>query len=319
MDETEKKLIILERILKRIYTRASKEMRESWDKAMQELQKEGKPLFDAIEAAKTEDEKKKAEKAYKAFLRDKTLANTYFKNMVSVLCENPLHLNQTAVQYINDALPEIYAINYNSVKDAIPFRGYSFNLVNAETVKRMSKKVENLLPYKVVNGRKDIRWNKNKINRELLQGILQGESIPEIADRFEKVMDMNRESAIRNARTTVTSTQNKGRINSYQRLEDEGLQVRKRWDATLDSRTRRSHGMLDGKTVKIDEKFSNGLLYPADPNGKPSEVYNCRCRMNADFGQKRGKARMARDKDGKSVEVPMMTWEEWIEWRESND
>jgi hypothetical protein len=36
---------------------------------------------------------------------------------------------------------------------------------------------------------------------------------------------------------------------------------------------------MDGEEVELDEKFSNGLRFPGDPNGAPSHIYNCRCRM----------------------------------------
>ena len=57
------------------------------------------------------------------------------------------------------------------------------------------------------------------------------------------------------------------------------------WSATYDDRTRASHLMLDG--TKRDENgvfgadfLSTPLRYPADPNGDPEEIYNCRCRLN---------------------------------------
>lgn len=51
----------------------------------------------------------------------------------------------------------------------------------------------------------------------------------------------------------------------------------KQWDAALDSRTRDSHARLDGEIRELDEKFSNGLMFPGDPSGRPEEVINCRC------------------------------------------
>ena len=51
--------------------------------------------------------------------------------------------------------------------------------------------------------------------------------------------------------------------------------------ATVDDRTRPSHVDLDGERVPVGEKFSNGLRYPADPDGDPEEVYNCRCTLIA--------------------------------------
>lgn len=56
-----------------------------------------------------------------------------------------------------------------------------------------------------------------------------------------------------------------------------GADVVKQWDAALDGRTRDSHRMVDGEIKELDEKFSNGLMFPGDPNGSAAEVVNCRC------------------------------------------
>lgn len=58
-----------------------------------------------------------------------------------------------------------------------------------------------------------------------------------------------------------------------------GIELRKQWMATLDSRTRDSYRELDGEKADIDGRFSNGLRYPGDPTGPASEVWNCRCTM----------------------------------------
>lgn len=59
------------------------------------------------------------------------------------------------------------------------------------------------------------------------------------------------------------------------------VNIRKKWVATLDGRTRPSHQEIDGKIQELDDEFSDGLQYPGDPNGYLSEVYNCRCTMVA--------------------------------------
>ena len=92
---------------------------------------------------------------------------------------------------------------------------------------------------------------------------------------------MNKSSAVRTARTAVTGAQNAGRMDSYVAAEKMGIKVRKEWLATLDGRTRHSHAMLDGKVVDKDKKFENGCMFPGDPNGPASEVYNCRCALIA--------------------------------------
>lgn len=58
--------------------------------------------------------------------------------------------------------------------------------------------------------------------------------------------------------------------------------VRKEWNAILDSRTRETHAELDGEVVGIDEYFNVGgykMLYAGDKdNGAPPEEFmNCRC------------------------------------------
>lgn len=57
---------------------------------------------------------------------------------------------------------------------------------------------------------------------------------------------------------------------------EEGVK-RHKWVTKKDERVRASHAKLHNQIRKIGSKFSNSLLYPLDPNGKPEEVINCRC------------------------------------------
>ena len=73
--------------------------------------------------------------------------------------------------------------------------------------------------------------------------------------------------------------------------------------ATRDERTRESHAQLNGVRVDVNEKFPNGLMYPADPDGEPAEVYNCRCKVVAYFPNH------SKDRGtGKTVE----TYKKWL-------
>ena len=193
-----------------------------------------------------------------------------------------LNVNQTAIAYINGELPEVYAMNYNAIENAVDgVGGYSFTLVDADTVRNLAVTDTSLLPYKKIDPKKDIPWNMKKINAETLQGILQGESMDKIAKRLRNVQEMNETQAIRSARTIVTGAENKGRQDSYARAESDGIILQKEWIATNDSRTRHSHAVLDGAIVDQDKKFDNGLMYPGDPDGRPEETWNCRCTVAA--------------------------------------
>jgi hypothetical protein len=63
--------------------------------------------------------------------------------------------------------------------------------------------------------------------------------------------------------------------------KDLGISMQKQWVATLDARTRRAHGAMNGVQVGIDEDFSmpNGSLmaYTGDSRGGAANVVNCRC------------------------------------------
>ena len=78
----------------------------------------------------------------------------------------------------------------------------------------------------------------------------------------------------------TTAAENAGRIDSYKNLEKQGVVQKKVWIATPDDRTRESHLEIDGEEVGINQEFSNGCMFPGDPDcDDPGEVLNCRCSM----------------------------------------
>lgn len=82
----------------------------------------------------------------------------------------------------------------------------------------------------------------------------------------------------------------------------------KTWLATLDGRTRHTHAALDGVSEETDKEFSNGCMYPGDPNGPPKEVYNCRCTLIADVDGVGMSGALRRDRAGL---LPDMTYSQW--------
>lgn len=129
---------------------------------------------------------------------------------------------------------------------------------------------------------KDRRWNAKKINAEMLQAIENGEDISKMSERLQRVTDMNKVSAVRNARTMTTSFENLGRLEGMYAMQADGTVLKKQWLATHDSRTRDAHAELDGETAETQEPFRNEIgeiYYPGDPTANPSNVYNCRCTL----------------------------------------
>ena len=155
----------------------------------------------------------------------------------------------------------------------------SFEIYNTESVKRLQEEDPDILPSYSVDAAQDLAYNKKQISAAITAGIIQGKSIDHIADDLQsRIETMNRVSAIRTARTAITNAQSAGTLASMKRLAALGVEVQKEWMATLDSRTRESHRNLDGERRELDERFSNGLMYPG-ASGSAKEVYNCRCTM----------------------------------------
>ena len=282
---TDRKLEEMEKHLRGIYSRAEKEVGEAWTAYMKAADAEVSRLGEAYGAAKASGDAaaiREAGIAVSKAKQERTILNARYQRLTKEMAESITNVNQTAAAYINGQLPQIYAVNYNSVAKYAngAMRGrVSFDLVDAGTIRRLSMQEENLLPYKYVNRKKDVRWNVAKINSEVTQGILQGESIPNISKRLSNVLDMNHTSAVRNARTTVTCAENKGRVDMMHDAAEKGVIMRKGWSAHIDGRERASHAALDGDFVDMDDEFANGLQYPGDPDGEPEEVYNCRCSL----------------------------------------
>lgn len=306
---TDEKLEEMEKRLSAIYSRAEKEIQKTADEYFSKFAKQDEAKRKLLEQGKiTEDE-------YKKWRKGKVMYGKRFTEMKEQYAKQLLNVNQTALAYVNGELPEVYAINYNALAGAVDgVGGYSFTLVDADTVRNLAVTDTSLLPYKEIDPKKDIPWNMKKINAETLQGILQGESMDKIAKRLRNVQEMNKTQAIRSARTIVTGAENKGRQDSYARAEADGIILQKEWIATNDSRVRHSHAMLDGAIVDQDKKFDNGLMYPGDPSGRPEEVYNCRCTLVAKVNGFK-KVQVQKAMAEKRVEEPQNEWSNSLEPR----
>ena len=280
--KTDLKLEEIEKRLSAIYSRAEKEIQQTADKYFSKFAKQDEAKRKLLEQGKiTEDE-------YEKWRKGKVMYGKRFTEMKEQCAKQLLNVNQTAVAYINGELPEVYALNYNALEsDVDGVGGYSFTLVDADTVRNLAVTDTSLLPYKKIDPKKDIPWNMKKINAETLQGILQGESMDKIAKRMMNVQEMNKTQAIRSARTIVTGAENKGRQDSYARAEADGIILQKEWlSSDQEGRTRKWHmpEAFDSLIVDIDKPFHNGegdIMFPGDPTASGANVWNCRCSMSA--------------------------------------
>jgi len=274
--ESEKLLNQLEKEVHDVYAQATKEMTKKVDNYFAKY--------------KAEDEKQRAKyeqgeitkKEYTEWRQRKMLAGKQYVQMRDTLARDLTNTDSIAMKMVGDKMIDVYALNMNYETYNIEHEtrlDTSFSLYNHDSVERLIKTNPAILPIPKPDKMLDYKWNKQHLQSALTQGILQGESITKIAKRFQNVSGMDERAAIRNARTAMTGAQNGGRLDAMERANENGVEVKKGWMATLDDRTRDSHVELDGEEREIDEEFSNGVMFPGDPEGEPAEVYNCRCRM----------------------------------------
>lgn len=287
MTSSDRRIYRIEKWLKELYAEAEKDMRVKWDEHLARQEKRAERLLSRIAEAKTAEAKATAEAKYKDFLKNRVFAEKYYKDMVDEMARQYADAGRRAAEIVNGERYEAFADGYNLSAGEInrvaidKDIGIRFDMCDAGTIEELEKYSGDLmLPPKADPSKVDLTvWNVRSINAQVAQGIVQGESIPKIAERLSNVTHMNEVAAVRTARTMTTAAENAGRVQNMKIAENWGVKTRKQWMCTLDSRTRDSHLALDGETVDNDAEFSNKCRYPGDPLGPAKEVYNCRCTL----------------------------------------
>ena len=202
-----------------------------------------------------------------------------FKELQTNIAKEISNINKNSVERIIELLDEVSEINYEFAREEIEIKvdNIKWGILNPKTYKEILKEQENPLFYLSIDDLKERSRIYNVIKKELALGLVQGESIPSISKRLQKVLNTNYKSATRIARTEVTRAENSSRLSAFKHASKLGIKQKKVWIATNDSRTRNSHKKINGEMVEIDKPFSNGLMYPGDSRGKVEEVINCRC------------------------------------------
>ena len=324
---TEKELAKLEHRIASVYGEAAKELQETVDNYFRQFEKRDAEMKELI--GTVVNGKEWTERDYKQWRLNQIGRGERFKALQKRVAERYTEANQTAVSYVNDATPGIYSLNRNYAAYTIESVAgdVGFDLWDEQTVKRLMVEQPDLMPYyppkRALKRGIDLAYGKKQITKSVTSSILQGKSIKGMADDLQKrIPTMNRDSAIRTARTAVTNAQNAGRIDSYTAAQKMGIKLKKCWLATLDGRTRHSHAMLDGQTADIDKPFKvdgEEIMFPGDTSAPGYLVYNCRCTLIAavdGIDTSNAKRRVRNPETGKNELVSDMTYGEWAGWKE---
>lgn len=125
----------------------------------------------------------------------------------------------------------------------------------------------------------DVGLLKKRIANNVSRGIATASEYKVIARNIAADSNVGFNRAMRIARTEGHGVQVQAAVDVQHKAKEKGADIVKQWDAALDKRTRKSHRQVDGEIRELDEKFSNGMMYPSDPAGGASEVVNCRCAL----------------------------------------
>lgn len=301
--ETDKRLELMGKRVGAIYKQVSEEMREKlakWYKDFERLDKQKADLVEKGELPKAD---------YLAWRKRKMVESGRLKALVDTLTEDYVNSDKIAMQIVRGDLTDVYALNANYAAYKIEQDAnvnLSWTLYDHSTVERLIREEPDILPLPSVNVPLDERWNRQHLNIAITQGILQGESIPHIGDRLQRILGMDRTAAIRSARTATTAAECAGRIDTYKYAQSIGIELEQEWLATLDGRTRHEHRLLDGQRVAVGEAFHVGgasIRYPGDPQAPGYLIYNCRCTLvSAVKGIDQSDAPRASKLDGMSYE-----------------
>lgn len=152
-----------------------------------------------------------------------------------------------------------------------------------------------------------------RIRTHITQGIMSGEGYSKIAKALRNDLGMSKAQSVRVARTETGRALSQAGLDSAMVAKDNGLDMKKRWYATKDTRTRDTHRHLDGTSVDIEDNFhSSGCVGPAPKLfvgvASAKENINCRCKLLYYIDEDELPTVMRTKEDGV---IPFTTYRDW--------
>lgn len=256
---------------------------EDATKQAEKLQKE----FEELEAIydTVEDEEEKA--ALKSRMRSKVYQKQYQENLKKQISGIVDNMQENSYTTVSDYLEKCYEDGF--VGTLYDMHGQGIPLAMPLDQESMVRAVQ--LDSKISEGLynhlgEDYPMLKKHITAQISRGISSGLTTQQIAHNLAGKMTGTYNNpkgayayAKRITRTEGHRIQCQGTMDAMYGAREKGADVVKKWDAALDARTRNSHAKIDGEWKELDERFSNGLRFPGDPNGAAAEVINCRCAL----------------------------------------
>lgn len=225
--------------------------------------------------------------------------------------------------YNKQAIKEIGALPPAAYDESFFRAGWAIDMASGVAVKwgqipadTIRAAVENNLWYLAEKGMQ--QNSLNVVSKTITSGLIQGQSFPKMARAMSDAIGRTYRDALRIARTEGMRAYTLGTQRAFERAQDQGVDAREVWIASLDDRTRESHAHLDGK-AKDQEKdgwYVSGLGYVAGPRLSGSAAFdiNCRCDIGGEITGLEPKLRRTRE----SGVVPYTTYDDWKKNMDAN-
>ena len=145
------------------------------------------------------------------------------------------------------------------------FIGYWTSVVEDYVRRFVAEKVKSIT-------RTDAEWIKSLVRLTLKESEL---SIDDAAKQIESLgPNYSKRRSFVIGRTEIIGTSS---FAARQSAVQSGFVSTKEWISSRDERVRESHQDIDGEKRRLNEPYSNGMMFPGDPDGPAKETIQCRC------------------------------------------
>ena len=262
-----------ERVIRRLQAVYNQSLKDITQKA-NALQEEIYKIQDKYNSIEDEQERETLKSMERSKVYQKQYQDSLKTQVIGILDKMHQKEFKTVNKYLNDCYDKAFTGNmYVLHGEGIPL----IVPIDQEKVVRavqVNSKISKGLYSRLGE---DVDLLKRKITAQISRGVATGMSYSQMAQQLAGYTKTGYNNAVRITRTEGHRIQQKSTMDACYAARERGADVVKQWDATMDANTRESHQMVDGEIRELDEKFSNGLMYPGDPSGNAAEVINCRC------------------------------------------
>lgn len=300
----------IRRELDKIYTEAAKDLQKKANNYLvRHIAKDAQKRAELAAGKITKEQ-------YRRWQSGQVFIGKQWQHKIHQMARSLVDVEREAVKIVHGEQMECFAENTNYFEFRIDKDhgfGMNFGLYDTHTVTRLVRDEPELLRRRYVDGVASEAWNVKTIRNCIMQGILQGESIPDIAKRMARdTASSDMKAMTRYARTAMTGAQNAGRLQAMRESNKLGIVCEKLWIAVGDDRTRDAHIELDGHTAPVDTPFSSTLgpiMFPGDPSAADENVWNCRCALGYQYPSNAESESLYKDEyEGEEDE-----FEDWME------